>query len=123
MKSDRTNKPKNEQRVELKYCEGCGGLGIRECGGGQVYCNDCVRKMAELPVSRTPSRRPILPVGRSSVLDKCADSSELRSNQPDPDDSDSEDLDSEDSGPEDLDAMAKIATCFALRIAAAGGAA
>lgn len=111
MKNDRTNKPRNEQRVELKYCEGCGGLGIRECGGGQVYCNDCLRKMAELPVSKTPSRRPILPVGRRSTLGDCA--GEPDSNRPD----------SDDSEPEDLDAMAAAATRFAMRFAAAGGAA
>jgi hypothetical protein len=113
MKNDRTSKAKNEQRVELKYCEGCGGLGVRECGGGQVYCNDCLRKMAELPVSKTPSRRPILPVGRRSTLGDCADPSERDSDRPDSDDSESE----------DLDAMAAAATRFAMRIAAAGGAA
>ena|SRR5271156_4242005 len=115
MKSDRTNKPKNEQRVELKYCEGCGGLGVRECGGGQVYCDDCARKMAELPVSTTPSRRPTLPVGRRSTLGDCADPRQANSdsNEPDSDHSDSE----------DLDAMAAAATRFAMRSAAAGGAA
>ncbi|MFZ0958735.1 MAG: hypothetical protein WAN60_20505 [Candidatus Sulfotelmatobacter sp.] len=118
MKNNRTNKPKNEQRVELKYCEGCGGLGIRECGGGQVYCNDCLRKMAELPVSQTPSRRPILPVGRRSTLGDSAVSVGPDSNQPG-----SDEPDSDDSGSEDLDAMAAAATRFAMRIAAAGGAA
>lgn len=118
MKNDRTTKPKNEQRVELKYCEGCGGLGIRECGGGQVYCNDCLRKIAELPVSKTPSRRPTLPVGKRSTLGDCAgprqaDSNHADSNQPDSDGTNSE----------DLDAMAAAATRFAMRIAAAGGAA
>jgi hypothetical protein len=98
MKNDRTNKPKNEQRVELKYCEGCGGLGVRECGGGQVYCDDCARKMAELPVSTTPSRRPTLPVGRPSALRDFADSGDEDSN--------------------DLDAMA----CFRTRSAAGGAA-
>jgi hypothetical protein len=109
MKSDRSNKPKNEQRVELKYCEGCGGLGIRECGGGQVYCNDCLRKMAELPVSKTPSRRPTLPIGKRSTLGDCVDPRAPDSNRPDSDDSDSD----------DLDAVA----CFPKSIAAAGGAA
>jgi hypothetical protein len=102
MKSDRTNQAKNEQRVELKYCEGCGGLGIRECGGGRVYCDDCTRKLAELAVSKTTSRRPMLPIGKRSVLDDCADSSD------------------EDSG--DLDAMAAARTGFGPRIAAGGAA-
>jgi hypothetical protein len=113
MKNDRTNRPKNEQRVELKYCEGCGGLGVRECGGGQVYCNDCLRKMAELPVSKTPSRRPILPIGRRSTLGDCVSPREPDADGPD----------SDDSGSEDLDAMAAVATRYAMRIAAAGGAA
>jgi hypothetical protein len=117
MKNDRTNK-KNEQRVELKYCEGCGGLGIRECGGGQVYCNDCLRKMAELPVSKAPSRRPMLPIGRRSTLGDCADACEPDSNR-----SDSNEPDSDLSDSEDLDAMAAAATRFAMRFAAAGGAA
>jgi len=102
MKSDRTGKAKNETRVELKYCEGCGGLGIRECGGGRVYCDDCTRKMAELPVSKTASRRPVLPVGNRSVLHDCADSQDEDSN--------------------DLDAMASAPTGFGPRIAAGGAA-
>ncbi len=117
MKSDRTNKPKNELRVELKYCEGCGGLGLRECGAGQVYCDDCARKMAELPVSKTPSRRPTLPVGRPSVPNNRADY-----NQPDYDDADSGGPNSEEPDPDDLDAMASAANRFALRIAAGGAA-
>ena len=119
MRSDRTNKTKNEQRVELKYCEGCGGLGVRECGGGQVYCDDCARKMAELPVSKTPSRRPTLPVGRRSALGDCAGPYEAN-----PRDADSEELDRghsdhDDSDSDDLDAMAGSPR----RFAAAGGAA
>src|SRR5271166_6546875 len=109
MKNDRTNKPKNQQRVELKYCEGCGGLGIRECGGGQVYCNDCLRKMAELPVSKTPSRRPTLPIGRRSTLGDYAN----------PRQADFEDLNSDDPDANDLDAMSGSPR----RFAAAGGAA
>ncbi|HLW84648.1 MAG TPA: hypothetical protein VKR60_05490 [Candidatus Sulfotelmatobacter sp.] len=125
MKSDRTGKPKNElgvenkteqrveqrieqrveqrieqrieQRVELKYCEGCGGLGVRECGGGRVYCDDCTRKLAELAVSKKTSRRPTLPVGNRSLLDECADSSSPDGN---------DDSNESDSG--DLDAMAWI---------------
>lgn len=118
MKNDRTNKPKNEQRVELKYCEGCGGLGIRDCGGGQVYCNDCLRKMAELPVSKTPSRRPTLPIGRRSTLGDCT-----APNKPDSGKPDSSEPDSDHSESEDQDAMAAAATRFAMRFAAAGGAA
>jgi hypothetical protein len=62
-----------EVRVELKYCERCGGLWVRECGAGVVYCNSCQAKMAELPISRT--KRPgrlLLPVGQESLVDDYA---------------------------------------------------
>jgi Zn-finger nucleic acid-binding protein len=38
-----------EVRLELKYCERCGGLWLRPAGGGQTYCVGCARQMAELP--------------------------------------------------------------------------
>ncbi len=57
----------NETRVELKYCEHCGGLWVRE-GGGGVYCEKCQPKIADLPI---PKRRahPKLPVGRRTVVE------------------------------------------------------
>jgi Zn-finger nucleic acid-binding protein len=36
-------------RLELKYCERCGGLWLRPAGGTQVYCASCARQMSELP--------------------------------------------------------------------------
>ncbi len=36
-------------RVELKYCEGCGGLLLRTAGTAAIYCAPCACKMAELP--------------------------------------------------------------------------
>jgi hypothetical protein len=60
----------NEQRVELKYCERCGALGLRECGGGQVYCHHCLPEVEELPVpKRRPDPRMRMPVGRCPVFD------------------------------------------------------
>ena len=38
--------------MELKYCERCGGLWLRARGGDEVYCESCVPKMAEFPVSK-----------------------------------------------------------------------
>ena len=35
--------------MELKYCERCGGLWLRERGSDGVYCEGCVAKMAEFP--------------------------------------------------------------------------
>jgi hypothetical protein len=66
-----------EVRVELKYCERCGGLWVRECGAGEVYCGSCQAKMAELPISRT--KRPgrlMLPVGQPSLIDNYTDEDE-----------------------------------------------
>ena len=102
---DQKGKAKNETRVELKYCEGCGGLGVRECGGGQVYCNDCARKIGEMAVSKKTSRRPTLPVGRRSLLDDCAGANDLDFNDPDLNDHDMNDDDMNDPDPNDLDAM------------------
>lgn len=38
-------------RLELKYCERCGGLWLRPSGGAQAYCVPCAREMAKLPKS------------------------------------------------------------------------
>jgi hypothetical protein len=103
---DQQGKEKSETRVELKYCEGCGGLGVRVCGGGQVYCNDCARKLAEMAVSKTTSRRPTLPVGRRSLLDDCAGPNHLDFNHRDVEDHDGNDDDVNDPDPHDLDATA-----------------
>ena len=35
-------------RVELKYCEACGALWMRDCSGNARYCSRCRRLMAEL---------------------------------------------------------------------------
>jgi hypothetical protein len=46
-------------RVELKICEGCGGLWLRarelKTEGREAYCNSCVRWLAEFP---TPKPAP-----------------------------------------------------------------
>ena len=49
-----------EFRVDLKVCEGCGGLWLRarevgrQCG---AYCNSCVRWLAEFPAPKRPQSR------------------------------------------------------------------
>src|SRR5579863_9929133 len=57
----------NEIGMELKYCEHCGGLWVRERGAGTVYCERCEAQVAELPATRlsVPKKQPgrlILPV-------------------------------------------------------------
>lgn len=45
----------NQESLELKYCERCGGLWLRPVRGGQIYCRACSREMSELPpVSSEP---------------------------------------------------------------------
>jgi len=54
-------------RMELKYCEHCGSLWVRESGAGVVYCGKCRDKVADLPVPRKlPGSLRGLPVGRYS---------------------------------------------------------
>ena len=38
--------------LELKYCERCGALWLREHGSYEVYCSACIPKVAELPARR-----------------------------------------------------------------------
>jgi hypothetical protein len=35
--------------VELKYCERCGGLWLRETDEGEIYCPGCRPEMMDLP--------------------------------------------------------------------------
>lgn len=44
-------------KLELKYCERCGGLWIRPQGGEEVYCGKCVNAIRELPPVKQRSNR------------------------------------------------------------------
>ncbi len=37
-------------RLELKYCEGCGGLLLRRSKDSVVYCASCASTFSEMPV-------------------------------------------------------------------------
>ena len=39
-------------RMELKYCERCGGLWLRPTGSGLSYCPRCTAAMDQLPAVR-----------------------------------------------------------------------
>ena len=41
-------------RMELKYCELCGGLWLRVQSGGEIYCEKCQPAVNELPVPKKP---------------------------------------------------------------------
>lgn len=58
-----------EARVELKYCEHCGGLWVREPGAG-VYCAKCEPKVADLPIPKKRAGRVVLPAQERSVADE-----------------------------------------------------
>ena len=69
MKRNRKDSEKTV-RLELKYCEHCGGLWLRECGAGVVYCVNCLPRIAELPAARKSEKeRIILPVRGRTVVD------------------------------------------------------
>ena len=40
--------------LELKYCERCGSLWVRETGTGEIFCLPCVLKMQDLPRAGKP---------------------------------------------------------------------
>jgi len=61
--SYRHNNMSGEVRVELKYCEHCGGLWVRERGAGVVYCDKCRGQLEEMPMRKKKPGRVRLPVG------------------------------------------------------------
>ncbi len=64
------NEHKNEVRVELKYCERCGGLFMRETGVAAVYCAKCELKIADLPIPKKRPGRVILPAQTKLAIRK-----------------------------------------------------
>jgi len=70
MKGDSKGEKKNEVRVELKYCEHCGGLWVRERGAGEVYCDTCQPKVADLPIPKKRASKVTLPVRRHTLVEE-----------------------------------------------------
>jgi ribosomal protein L37AE/L43A len=75
-KQNKSGQNQNEQaqqeedlRMELKYCERCGGLWLRQCGAGVVYCANCEREVADLPVPKKKPQRVRVPVLPHSVAE------------------------------------------------------
>jgi hypothetical protein len=65
---DNTNE-KTMKRVDLKYCERCGGLWLRECGSGLIYCEACRGEVAQLPIPKKRPQRVELPAFKRPVID------------------------------------------------------
>ncbi len=63
---------KQGMRMELKYCEHCGGLWVRESGAGVVYCENCLPKVADLPEPRIKHTRINLPVRERTAIEEVA---------------------------------------------------
>jgi len=55
------NGRQDESCLELKYCERCGGLGLRPVGGAQTYCATCARAMAEMAPGSTEAETARMP--------------------------------------------------------------
>ena len=64
----RNHKENGNVRMELKYCEHCGGLWVRE-GGGGAYCEKCEEKVADLPIPKKRPGKVMLPLAKRAVLD------------------------------------------------------
>lgn len=62
MSSSHKDDEKQPVRVELKYCEHCGALWVRERGAGVAYCDKCQPKVADLPIPKKKPGRLLLPV-------------------------------------------------------------
>ena len=70
MKSNHDGDKKKQVGVELKYCEHCGGLWVRECGAGTVYCEKCRPKVADLPAAKARRGRLTLPVRPHTAVEE-----------------------------------------------------
>jgi hypothetical protein len=66
---DKATEDKKHVRMELKCCEHCGTLWLRECGAGVVYCDHCQPKIDDLPMPKKRPGRLLLPVRRRTVVD------------------------------------------------------
>ena len=62
MRSDQKGKVGKDVGVELKYCEHCGALWVREHGSGIVDCDNCRPKVADLPAPKVKPGRLTLPI-------------------------------------------------------------
>lgn len=61
MKSETDGDVSSRPRMELKYCERCGGLWVRDYGSTRVYCRGCRPLIAQLP-AEMKRRKPRLPL-------------------------------------------------------------
>jgi hypothetical protein len=58
-------------RLELKYCERCGGLWMRVWGTEDVYCPSCAPQMSDLPAVRRRRKPHLLVNDRVEIKSQC----------------------------------------------------
>jgi hypothetical protein len=58
-------------RLELKYCERCGGLWMRTWGTDEIYCPTCAVEMSDLPPVRRRTRPFLLVDDRVDIKNEC----------------------------------------------------
>ena len=58
-------------RLELKYCERCGGLWMRTWGTDDVYCPSCAPEMSDLPAVRRRRTIHLLVNDREDIKSQC----------------------------------------------------
>jgi|HubBroStandDraft_4_1064222.scaffolds.fasta_scaffold264396_1 hypothetical protein len=74
---DRKNSTKKEEvRMELKYCERCGGIWVRQTGTTEVYCQSCQRIVEELPIPKKKPQRIGLAIRPTPLIDRYGDEEE-----------------------------------------------
>ena len=56
-------------RLDLKYCERCGGLWLRERGTGRVYCAACTSEITDFPLYGRRISRPRLAVNTNLEIE------------------------------------------------------
>ena len=60
-------------RLELKYCERCGGLWMRVWGTQDAYCPPCTLQMSDLPPVRRRKKPHLLVNDRVEIKGQCED--------------------------------------------------
>ena len=58
-------------RLELKYCERCGGLWMRTMGSEDVYCPVCAVEMSGLPAVRRRKGPHLLITDEFEIKGQC----------------------------------------------------
>jgi len=58
-------------RLELKYCERCGGLWMRTWGTEDVYCPACSVQMSDLPAPGRKRKPHLLINDRVEIKSQC----------------------------------------------------